>query len=563
MALSDFFSRGFRHAARYRKIIGVLTKYGFDDFLSSIRIQKYLPGSKHFFSKKRYEDIVHLSRWERMRMVLEELGPSFVKLGQTASNRPDLLPLPLIKELEKLQDKAPPFPVAEVKKIIEEELNTSIDTNFNDFDETPLASASIAQVHTATLKDGEKVVLKVQRPNIENEINTDIEIMYSLAGLMEHYSNELSYYDPVKVVEVFETTIYQEMDFLHEAANLERFSNNFEGDKTIRIPEVYNKLSTENVLTMGRVDGKKVSELYEDTDSQEYDNKLLANRILHHFFKQVFMHGFFHADPHPGNIFILKDNVVCYIDFGMMGVITPRAREEMTNIFIGVQMKDTRRIVQALRKLSTESRIENIPKLEERLSKMIEDYSHKSLDSIRIADTVNEIRKLVIDFKIHVPPDFFLLLKANVALEGMVLKLDPELKPIEHLKPYVKHIFRQRLRPGNLSKKIYLSLMDIGSFIQDIPMDIKEVLDRIKAGKVNVELEHSGVEPLTNAIEHVSNRIAVSIVLAALIMGSSLLVLADIPPRYWEIPVFGLAGYLIAAILGFWLIISILRKGEM
>lgn len=560
--MGDFISRGFRHAGRYRKIVAVLARYGFEDFLSSIRAYKYLPGTRLFFSRKRYDHIIHLTRWERVRLALEELGPTFVKLGQIASNRPDLLPLPLIKELEKLQDEAPPFPAESVKAIVEEELQCSINDKFDDFCEEPLASASIAQVHMANLKGGEKVVLKVQRPNIEEQINTDVEIMYSLAGLMERYSSEMRFYHPVNVVESFDRTIRKEMDFLNEASNIERFRVDFEEDKTIRVPEVYHEFTTQNVLTMGRVEGVKVSHLY-DEEYEGYNKKLIAERIVNHFFRQVFMNGFFHADPHPGNVFVQEDNVICYLDFGMMGMLTPLAREQLVQIFIGVQSRDTRRIVQALRKLSTESKIENSIQLEEDIARLIEDYTHRSIENIRVEETINEFRSLIIKYQLHVPPDFFLLLKANVALEGMVLKLDPNIKPIEHLKPYVKHIFRERMKLSKLLKKLNLSLMDFSGFIQDIPTDFRDIVEQIKAGKIRIDMEHSGLIPVTSAIEHVSNRIAVAIVLAALIIGSSMLVLADIPPRYYNVPIFGIVGYLIAAVLGFWLIVNILRKGDL
>jgi len=320
--------RTYRHANRYRQIVSVLLRHGFGDTVARLGLHKHLAISPRFLAREEEPkgQAAALTRSERIRMAIEELGPSFVKLGQLMSTRPDMVYPELRLELEKLQDAVPPFPAEEARRIVETELGGSLDAIFGEFDENPVASASMAQVHRALLPDGLVVAVKIQRPGVKRTLEVDLEIMLDLAKLMEKHLGEMDVINPVGMVEEFGRTIRKEMDFNVEAAHIERFARNFQSDRTIRVPRVFRQLVTDKILTMEFVEGTKVSELATLAE-KGLDPQLIADRGADLILKQVFDHGFFHADPHPGNILVLEDNVICFLDYGMMGRLTGRHRE--------------------------------------------------------------------------------------------------------------------------------------------------------------------------------------------------------------------------------------------
>lgn len=561
MPLSSLLSRSYQHLTRYQHILAVLFKYGFDDIISSMELEKYLSVYKVIFSKQRYENITRLSRWERIRMVFEELGPTFIKLGQLLSNRPDIIPEELIKELEKLQDNAPTFPGEEARKIIETALKKPVNELFHEFEEQAFASASMAQVHKALLPNGEKVVIKVLRPGIQDVIATDLDIMLSLAHLMERYVKDAALIDPVGIVKAFEKSIKKELDFNYEALNLERFRRNNHKELSIYAPKFFKQYSSENILTMELIEGYKV------TDTEAYtsigiDPQRVAEVGVDSFFKQVFIDGFFHADPHAGNLIVMKTGKLCFIDFGMMGHILPDNKEALGSIFIGIETKDPRRIVTALKLLSNKQEFEHEELLEHRILEFIDYYSMVALNDLKLSDFFSKLRDIIVEFRVHVPADFFLLAKAITTTEGLGRKLYPEINIIEHLKPFVAKLIKRKLSPLYLLKKLYLSALDLGSFIQEFPSDIREIISKIKQGTIKVEIEHKGLDELNHTLDRVSNRIAFAIMTGAMIIGSSLIVHSKIPPFYKDIPVLGLIGFLLSIVFALWLVISIIRRGK-
>ncbi|MCK5322600.1 MAG: AarF/ABC1/UbiB kinase family protein, partial [Desulfobulbaceae bacterium] len=300
--------RGYRHLNRYRQILAVLIKYGFGELVDTLKIDQYFEIGLQILSRKPRDRVEQFSRAERVRMALEELGPAFVKLGQILSTRPDLIPGDFIHEFSKLQDHVPQFPFDDVRQIVEKELNNTIKELFQQFEETPLAAASIGQVHKARLKDGEEVVVKVQRPNIRRTIEVDLEIMLHLAFLMERHVEELSFHKPTKIVNEFAMLIDKEIDYTVEASHMERFARQFQDDMEIYVPKVFRETSSERVITMEYVEGINASEI-ERIDDAGLDRKIITQRASDLLLKQIFEYGFFHADPHPGNIFILSENV--------------------------------------------------------------------------------------------------------------------------------------------------------------------------------------------------------------------------------------------------------------
>ena len=348
-------SRTYRHINRYREIIAILVKYGFGDVLAKQELQKHLEFGKGFILGKAAAEIAAISRWQRVRMALEELGPTFVKFGQIMSTRQDMIPQELITELEKLQDKVPPFSTEDAKLIIEEGLGGPVDSLFKDFTDSPIAAASIAQVYKAVLPDGEEVAIKVQRPDIDRIIEVDLEIMLHVATLIEKHLKELEIVHPVEMVEEFARVIRKEQDFRIEVAHIERFARNFQADMTIHVPHVYREFSSSKVLTMEFIGGIKVSEITKakvQVQDSGIDPKVVASRGADLVLKQIFEHGFFHADPHPGNIKVLKDNVICLLDYGMMGSLSARHREDLADILIGIITKDESKITKTILKLS-------------------------------------------------------------------------------------------------------------------------------------------------------------------------------------------------------------------
>ncbi len=552
----------YRYVSRYLEIAHILAKYGFSDLVSAIRLDRYRPFKKSLIREGKDPRLASLSRWERVRLALEDLGPTFIKFGQIMSTRPDLIPADLISELKKLQESVPPFPGEIAKQILEQELDKPVDSVFKDFPIAPIAAASISQVHKATLLSGEMVAVKIQRPNIEQVIKTDLEIMFHLASLVEKHVDGMETINPVAMVKEFERSITQELDFTIEASHIETFSRNFSGDETVYVSRVYMDYTTKRVLVMEFIDGVEPSDR-ETVLQAGLDPKIIASRGADVLLKQIFEDGFFHADPHPGNIRILEGNVVCFLDFGMMGFLLPQDRKSLGNILVGIANQDAPRITKTLLRMSRNKRPENAAQLEYDIYALLERYSYRSLKDINLADSLNALVALITRHKLYVAADFYLLAKALVTIEGVGRNLEPDFNFVDHATPFAKKLIKERLSLPDLAKDLYLSLTDLGLLLRDLPSDTRDLIDQAKSGQLNVKFEHKGLGPMLKTHEQISNRISFSIVLSSLIIGSALIMRADIPPKVYGIPIIGALGFLAAGIMGFWLLISILSHGKM
>jgi len=554
--------RTYRHLKRYRQILAVLFKYGFGDLVDTLKIEEYLEIGLQMISRKRRDQVEKLTRSERVRMALEELGPTFVKLGQMLSTRPDLIPVEFIQELSKLQDDVPPFAYAEVAQIIESELGMAPADVFQHFDQTPLAAASIGQVHRARLKDGEDVVVKVQRPGIRKIIEVDLEIMLHLASLMERHVEEFQVNRPTRIVEELARTLEKEIDYTIEASHIERFSRQFIDDETVYVPKVFRETTTERVLTMEYIDGVKASHI-DRIEQEGLDRKIITARGADLILKQVFDHGFFHADPHPGNIFVLPSNVICYLDFGMMGSVDRKTREDFADLVHSVVNRDESGATQAVLMLTQYDEEPDERLLARDLADLMGQHLYKPLKDLHMERLLQQLLELISRHRLQMPPDLFLMMKALATVEGVGLSLDPDFHMINQASPFIQRVEMERLRPKRVAGDILKSGAEIVRLLQEIPGELRTIMKQMKRGKVKIEFEHRGLEPMLATHDQISNRIAFSIVIAALIVGSALIVLSKTPPFLLGIPVIGILGFVVAGMMGVWLLIAILKKGRL
>ncbi|MFB3924547.1 MAG: ABC1 kinase family protein [Syntrophales bacterium] len=555
-------SRTYRHMNRYRRILSVLFKYGFGDLIDRLNIGQYLEIGMQMVSRTRRERMESLTRSERVRMALEELGPTFTKMGQILSTRPDLIPSEFIAELSKLQDSVPPFPFDQVREIIEAELKAPVEALFETFEETPLAAASIGQVHRARLRSGEDVVVKVQRPGIRRTIEIDLEILLHLAQLVEKHVAEVGFYKPTRIVNEFARILEKEIDYTIEASHTERFARYFSGNPHVYVPKVYREMTSERVLTMEYAGGIKVSEV-EKLDRAGFDRAVIASRGADLMLEQVFEHGFFHGDPHPGNIYILPGQVICYFDFGMMGSVDRKAREDFADLVYGYVRRDEARTADALLRIVEWDREPDRRGLERDISEFMELYLYKPLKGIRLKAVLLDMIDLLSRHGLRLPPDVFLMIKSMTEVEGIGLMLNPDFDLVEKAEPFIRRIKAARYRPGRIMAELAEYGHEWMKFLRIAPVEFQDLLKQIRQGKTRIGFEHKGLDGLIFELDRSSNRIAFSLIISSLIIGSSLIMATDIGPYLFGFPLLGLAGFTIAGIFGIWLVISIFRSGRL
>ena len=551
--------RGWRHMHRYRQILGIFLKYGFGDVVDVARKDligrfgdKIIPLlGKHVDSS--------LSRAERLRYAAEELGPTFVKLAQVLSMRPDLVPPDVAVELQKLQDEVSSFSYEEVRNIIKEELNQEPETAFSYIDEKPLAAASIAQVHRAKLHDGRQVVIKIQRPNIQDVIKVDLEILSDLAKVIKRHSLNSVVSDPVAVVEEFNRSIHRELDFLSEGRNIHRFGLMFADDPAVLIPSFYPELSSSRVLVMDFVDGIKASNL-EELEREGLDCTVIAERGAQLILKQVFQHGFFHADPHPGNIMVLEDNVIAPLDYGMTGNLDESTIEALGSALAGIINKDTNRMLRAFDALGITHNVTNRIALRTDINGFISQYYEVPLQELQVSDLLKEVFEIFRAHQMTLPSNLSLMLKALVTVEGLGRLLYPDFDMVSEVRPYVSQLMFRRYDPRRRFRDILNVFDDFSNLVEELPQGVRDTLRKINAGELRVQFEHRNLEKLTNEFNQSSNRISSAVIIAALIIGSSLVMQVPLGPNFFGFPLLGVLGYLVASVLGLILLWNIFRS---
>ena len=554
--------RTFRHVRRYQEILSVLIKYGFGDVVDSLNIKQHIEIGWQKISGKQPEQIEKLSRPERVRMTLEELGPTFVKLGQILSTRPDLIPLEYVLELSKLQDSVPSFPYEDISAMIKSETGRLPEEVFSSFEKTPIAAASLGQVHKAKLKDTEEeVAIKVQRPGIEKTIEVDLEIMLHLASLAERNVEEMEIQHPTRIVDEFARCMDDETDYPIEAAHIEHFARQFLDDQTIYVPKVYRELTTKRILTMEYVEGIKASDL-DRLKQKGYDLKEIANRGANLIMKQIFAYGFYHADPHPGNIFILPNAIICFLDFGMMGRFSEQERDDFTDLVRRILSKDEKKTVDALLKVSNFDQDPNRGELEREMGEFFDQFLYLTLKELEVGKMLQRVLEILTKNGMSLKPGLFLMLKALVTVEGLGRSLDPDFQIVKHAEPFVRDIQFTRYSPQRVASDLLDSGTEFLHLLKEIPGELRNILRDVKQGKLAIQVDYRSLDRTILQVGKISDRIASAIVLASLIIGSSIVTLSNIPPRWRGMPLIGVMGFVVAGVMGFWLLASTLGRGR-
>ncbi|WP_022668038.1 ABC1 kinase family protein [Desulfospira joergensenii] len=555
----------YRHLIRYQQIIGIIFKYGFENILDAMNIDHYIEsGLKliHMGVPESVEKVDRLNRNQRIRMALEELGPTFIKMGQVLSSRPDLIPVDLIDELAHLQDKIPSFDFEHVKNIIASEFGRPYDEIFESIEKEPFASASIGQVHRASIRENHRIAIKIQRPAIRKTIEADLEIMHHIASIIERNIEEAAVFRPVKIVEEFAKTLEKELDYTVEAANMERMARQFAGDKAIHIPKTYPDQSSERVLTMEYIQGIKADDI-EAIDRSGLDRKRITRLGADFIMKQIFKYGFFHADPHPGNIFILENNRICPVDFGMTGFVDQTTREIFVDLIHSIASDNAKATAGLLCELAEYEDLPDMADLEKGISHFVSLHLSKSLKEIKTAKMLNQFLELCAGHGLRIPPDLFLMMKAFISIEGVARKLDPDFDMIAHAMPYATNAKYMKYSPPRIARDILGIARESFNLLRILPADIKELLRLAKTGKIHISVNIDHIEKMMRTQDQTSNRISFSIIIASLILGSAIVVNSNVPPLMFGVSVIGIVGFIAAAVMGIWLVVAIIKKGRL
>jgi ubiquinone biosynthesis protein len=543
---------------RLREITTVLVKYGFPDVVARLHLERTVALGRRLRFWRRREPWG--SKAQRLRLALEELGPTFVKFGQALSTRADLLPDELVAELSRLQDEVPPLAAGTAEATIEAELGAPVSTLFARFDSVPIAAASIAQVHRANL-GGDEVAVKVRRPGIGATIERDLAILGQLARLAERYLPDADLFQPESLVAEFARSIRRELDLAREGRTIDRFAKNFAGDATLRLPRVRWERTSPGVLTLEFIDGRKVLDLLRDPAG--INLPLVARRGGDLLLKQVLRHGLFHADPHPANIFVLPGEVICLLDFGNVGQIDRPLQHTLAGLVHAVVREDADRVTSAIlaigRPLQPLDRIQ----LRRDVAELLDTYAGAPLGTLSIGGLLHDALSVMQRYRLQFPVDLMLLARAFVTVEGIGRQLDPSFQMVEHARPLVAEILRDRFSPSAVASGMGELGRELGEAAQAVPRDLVEIIAKARDDRLQIQFVHKNLEHFVQEMDRSSNRLSFAIVIAALIVGSSFVVQRGAGPHLFGMPALGLVGFVAAGFFGFWLAIGILKSGRL
>jgi ubiquinone biosynthesis protein len=552
----------FKNLNRTREIIGVLIKWGFEDVVINSTLRNLVPESTRLKWLRDDKPIEQYTRYERIRMATVELGPTFVKLAQILSNRPDIIPEGLVKEFEKLQDKVPPVPFSEAKVIIERETGKKINELFEEFNETPLASASIGQVYKAKLRTGEDVVVKVQRPTVAEVIEQDLNIIKDAVRRADRYLRKQGFINAEDVVAVFDRSLTKELDYRNEARNIDRFRTTYRHRRDFYIPKAYREYSTDKILIMEFVSGCKITDV-EQLNKWGISAKDVVERGMDIYLTQIFEFGYFHGDPHPGNILVREDGTIVLLDFGMIGQLMPKDKYAFAGIFISMARHDAHEMAMQMRKLAIEDNITDMRQFTYDLNDLIEDYASLDVSEASIQDVITRLQKIMYDYHITVPGGVFIVFRAFAILEGIGKLMYPGFKTYDFIRPYGQRLLTEQLKPENLMNESVSKFSSIYSFLSSLPADIKNILQKTNNGKIHFEIELQGYGYALKKWDSITNRMVITYIVCALIIGSSIALLGNYGNEmkyYYGINAWSFIGYSIAGGLFVVLLYTILRR---
>lgn len=557
------FQTGIRHSKRYQQIINTFIKNGLSHLLYRIGItgnKKVLPDDEH---KDINENLMNLGA--KLRVSLQELGPTFIKLGQIASARRDIVPEEIGKELEKLQDDVQGFSMEEVEEIFHDEFGKTTGEMLDDFITEPLATASIGQVHRAYLPTGEEVAIKIQRPNIKETMETDLDILFHIARLIQNKTQWGKTYRILDVIEDFSTSLRNELDYIVEGRNADRINKQFVEKDSIHIPVIYWDYTTQKILTMEMVHGIKVNQI-EQLDQEGYDRSLIAERIAHSLFTQVLDDGFFHGDPHPGNIFIMPDNVVSFLDFGMVGRLSDQLKHHFASLLLAVQQNSAEKMIETFEDMDLLDHVENRKALHQDLEKLLTTYYDASLTDISLGQLLIDIFTIAYRHKVEIPTDIAVLAKAILTAEQIVEQLDPTFSIMKAVEPFGEKIIKERYHPRTLLKRALKEAIEDFDTLRELPKNIHHMTKTIGKGRLKFDLNVEDAPSFLKRLDRISNRLSFSIILlafsilmAGLIIGASI---AGESNLLFRLPIIELGG-IVAIIMFLFMLFSIFRSGRM
>lgn len=556
------FRKKIKHTQRYQEIINAFIRNGLSHFLFRMDLTKR---ATREMEKGTEIDMNLQDIGQKLRHTLQELGPTFIKLGQIVSSRRDSVPEEITTELEKLQDDVTSFPFEKVREIVEEELGDTLENLFHDFNEKPLATASIGQVHVARLFTGEQVAIKIRRPDIQPTIETDLEILHNLARLMEEKFDWAKKYRLQDMIDEFSSSLRDELDYQVEGRNAERIAKQFTAQPTIHIPNIHWDFSTKIVLTMDMIKGIKVNHINE-LKKQGYDLKLIAKRLVDSMFHQVLLHGFFHGDPHPGNIYILPGNEIAYLDFGMVGRLSEDLKYHFVSLIMSLQQGNSAGMIKTFDDMGLLEDETDMDRLLSDLNDLQSRYYDTSLTEISLGRVITEIFAVAYNHHIQVPSSITILGKAILTLEGIVETLDPDFSIMKAVEPFGEKLIRQRFHPKNILQSSWKQLVEDIEILTSLPKNINDMTSTIKKGKLRLNINLPDLQVFLQRLDKISNRISFSIILLSfsilmvgLIIGASI---AGQTTLLWKLPVIE-AGSVVATLMFLFMIFSIVRSGRM
>ena len=489
------FKNTISNLARIRQVAEVLLRYGFEDVVTTTPLRRLVSQARRLNWQRADRQVFETTRWERVRLIIEELGPTFIKLAQAMSNRADLLPQALIDEFEKLQSNVPPFDVVVARQIIEEELGRPISEVFSEFDDVTLGSASIGQVHRARLLTGEEVVIKVQRPGVRDKVRSDLALLHELVRLTAGFLQKQGLANPQDIVDAFERSMSKELDYTAEARSMEQFRKLYEDYTTFYVPKPYRGLSTERILVIEFVSGCKITD---KVQLQEWglSPAAVAENGMDIYLTQIFEFGIFHADPHPGNVLVRPDGTVVLIDFGMVGRLTKQQKYAFAGVFIGMARQDARSMALNFRRLALTAEIPDMRAFEADLSRLIEDFAMLDVKEMSMSDLADALQIIIYNYKLQVPGAVFLILRALVILEGIGKVLHPNFNTFEFVRPYGAKIIREQYSRENLLTEAEYTGTQLLALLQTLPADVRQIVRKISKGELRVKVELSGYNTL-------------------------------------------------------------------